>query len=366
MCGAQSTKETFYIVDFDSQELKLSILRFFIYALLTLCLLACGKHPDEKLLTFPGETMGTTYSIKISNLNKDVDASQIQYDIDAILRNINHVMSTYEKDSELSLLNNNRTDQCIPVSDELFKVLKEAIRISELSDGAFDITVGPLVNLWGFGPETTSTKLPSDEIIQNTLKNVGYHKIELSETENCIKKNNAEIYIDLSAIAKGYAVDRVAEFIESLDIKNYMVEIGGEIRARGKNANEVAWRIGIELPLPWKDSMRRFVHELISLDDLGMATSGDYRNYYEKDGLRYSHTINPKTGKPITHKLASVTVLDQSAMTADALATAFSVLGYEAGHELANRENLPVLFITKEEDGFRDIATKSFQQFTVH
>lgn len=344
----------------------LSLLRLLTYVLLVSGLYACGKQSDNNQILLSGETMGTTYSIKITNISENLKTSHIHNEIDVLLNGINNIMSTYEKNSELSLLNQNHSGECIPLSKELLDVLKEAIRISKLSDGAFDVTVGPLVNLWGFGPDAIPDSFPSDEMIQSKLTDIGYKQIELSETNQCIKKNNDEIYIDLSAIAKGYAVDRLAHYLELQSLENFMVEIGGEVRAKGKNGEQEIWRIGIEKPLAWSDSIERTVYEIISLNDLSMATSGDYRNYYEKNGQRYSHTINPMTGKPITHKLASVTVVHQSSMTADALATALNVLGYEKGLLLANKENLSVLFIMKEDDGFRDYATESFQQLTIH
>ncbi len=306
--------------------------------------------------------MGTTYTVKLADVDTSMNGSFIKQSIDELLIDINKIMSTYDPDSELSRLNQNRSFICSHISEQLNVVIEEALIISRLSDGAFDITIGSLVNLWGFGPDAFPILIPSDETIQQTLANVGYETIQLSASELCITNDKTDLYIDLSAIAKGYAVDRVAQLIESHGIDNFMVEIGGEIKARGVNASHIDWQIGIEQPTSSQPS----VQNIISLKNMAMATSGDYRNYFEKDGIRYSHTINPKTGKPIRHNLVSVTVLHNSSMTADALATAFMVLGSDKGFNLAIKENLAVLFILKENDGFHERKTEMFNQLTIH
>ena len=220
------------------------------------------------------------------------------------------------------------------------------------------MTVGPLVNLWGFGPVPRGDTIPSDTEIREALQKVGYTKIHTQISPPAIKKDRPDIQIDLSAIAKGYAVDQVADYLDRSRVLDYLVEIGGELRAKGKNAEGTAWRVGIEKPVPNK----RAVHQVLHLRDQAMATSGDYRNYFEKNGQRFSHTINPRTGRPITHNLASVTVINPSSMRADAMATALMVLGPEVGYELAERQKLAALFILRDSDGFQERATPKFGQ----
>ncbi len=232
-----------------------------------------------------------------------------------------------------------------------------AREISEASGGAFDITVGPLVNAWGFGPENPTPDGPSDEELIALRERVDYRKVEVNVEECTIRKARPDIYCDLGAIAKGYAVDLVAVVLEDLGFTNYMVEVGGEVRAHGVNANGVPWQIGIEKP----DVARRTIQRTISLVDMGMATSGDYRNYYERDGVRLSHTIDPRIGRPIAHKLASVTVLHKGCAMADGYATAFMVLGLDEGYALAENLGMAALFIVRDESGgFIEKPTPAF------
>jgi len=306
--------------------------------------------------------MGTEYLIKIADPDAFSNSQQIKKNVDRILIDINQSMSTYIVGSELSLINRNTTSDWIPVSDDLWTVLVEADRISNLSNGAFDVTVGPLVNLWGFGPQEYSEKLlPDDNKIAQTLNSVGYNKIEYKPDEKKIRKQKKSLYIDLSAIAKGYAVDKISTYLDSQNFGNYMIEIGGEIRVKGRRSTERMWRVGIEKPLTDK----RAIHKIIEPGNRSMATSGDYRNYMEINGQRYSHTIDPNTGKPVTHDLASVTVLHESAMTADALATALNVLGPDAGMQLANNQGISAYFIVRSVNEYHEFYTHNFDSFFV-
>jgi len=305
--------------------------------------------------------MGTTYTIKLNISETKIDRPTISTEIYHRLDEINSQMSTYMETSTLSLFNQSNTQDWKEIPPELYAVIEEALRINKLSYGAFDITIGPVVNLWGFGPEAQLEIIPEESTIKETLDNVGSQKIHLREQPYAIRKDKPDLYIDLSAIAKGYAVDVIADYLDKLSINNYMVEIGGEIKTRGVNPDNKIWQIGIEKPL----NDQRSVQTIITLKNTAMATSGDYRNYFEENGNRYSHTIDPSTGKPITHKLASVTVLHPSTMTADAMATALLVLGPERGFELAVMENLAVMFIVRDKDNFIEIMTPQFQRTIV-
>jgi len=321
---------------------------------------ACQSGTPQRALTeLQGATMGTTYTVKVVGLPAELKPERIQAAIDSILEKINRQMSTYLPDSELSQLNRSQATDWIDASQELVDVLKQAQRVSALTNGAFDVTVGPLVNLWGFGPSTGINQVPSDQDIQEARNRVGYRGLQVRSSPPAIRKDRPDLYVDLSAIAKGYAVDKVAEHLQALEIDDYMVEIGGEIQAKGRNASDRFWRIAVEKP----STGSRSLHTVIELNDVGIATSGDYRNYFEKEGRRYSHTIDPMTGHPVTHKLASVTVANPSTMQADVMATALMVLGPEAGYRFAEQHKLAAFFIVKSEDGFYDKVTAAFRPY---
>jgi thiamine biosynthesis lipoprotein len=314
---------------------------------------------SEDLYRFNGMTMGTTYSVKVISNTQNIDSDKIQTDIDYILDDVNQTMSTYIPDSELSLLNQNTESNWLEISDDLYSVIEHANQVSIVTHGAFDVTVGSLVNLWGFGPDPFTNDIPDESLLQTTMQHVGYEKIGIDLLSNRISKSDPDLYIDLSGIAKGYAVDRIAEYLEKKNINRYLIEIGGELKAKGLNAEQHPWQIGIEQA----KSLERSIQRIVGLKDAAMATSGDYRNYFEKDGIRYSHTINPVSGKPIKHKLASVTVLHPSAMHADAMATAFMVLGTEKTHALANELNIAVYTLSKTDTGFEERYNDQFKPY---
>ena len=304
--------------------------------------------------------MGTGWSVKINAETLPLPRQQLKSQFDAILNRVNREMSTYLPDSELSRINAADSAGRIPVSPALMEVLQAARGISHLTQGAFDVTVGPLVNLWGFGPEQSFT-VPGEEQIDAVLPLVGYENLELDPETSTLKKAPDGIYIDLSAIAKGYGVDRIADYLNSLQLHDYLVEIGGEIRARGVNDEQVAWRIGIEQPVAGQRGVRR----VIRLDNTAMATSGDYRNFFVQDGSSYSHTIDPRAGRPVSHGLASVTVLHPSAMLADAWATGLLVLGPEAGYELAVKNGIAAYFVVRNDGNFKDQSTPRFEPYFI-
>lgn len=324
-----------------------------------LSLAACGReHPDDRLTEFTGATMGTTYSVKITDLPNRIDRDVLHTDIHRILQTVNDRMSTYQAGSELSRFNASSSTEWFPISTDTLAVLDEALRVSRLSDGAFDVTVGPLVNIWGFGPPERAAVLPSDGQIRDALDRVGFRNIDIRTSPPTIRKRHPGMYLDLSGIAKGYGLDKVAEHLEHFNIGHYLIEIGGELRGRGHNPQSAPWKVAIEKPLAGQRAIYRVVH----LHDGVLATSGDYRNYFEQDGQRYAHIIHPRTGQPITHNLASVTVIGQSALLADALATALMVLGPDAGFRLAKRENLAAFFVIKNGKGFTEISTPEFER----
>ncbi len=295
-----------------------------------------------------GKTMGTSYHITLVASKKDLTKQKvIQSEIDALLIDINNKMSTYQSDSEISLFNANPSLNWIPISKDFYHVVDSALSISKLSKGYFDITISPLVDLWGFGPKI-KVKTPKKQNIELIMSRIGYQKLKADESQYALKKKDPLLKIDLSSIAKGYAVDKVSEYLSSRSIDNHLVEIGGEVQAKGKNPSGKKWRIAIENP----ETENRTLNSTIELNNTGVATSGDYRNYYVENNERLSHIIDPKTGHPINHKLASVTVINDSTMLADAWATTLMVLGEEKGKELVLEQDLSVQMIIRNDNGF--------------
>jgi len=267
-------------------------------------------------------------------------------------------MSHYLEDSEISRLNRLSEAGPFPISPETLEVLQHALEISSTSGGAFDITVGPLVDAWGFGPSGRVAHAPSEAEIEHLLEATGWEGLQVDRSSSTVTKARPELRIDLSAIAKGFAVDQVADALDGEGVHRYMVEIGGEIRTRGRNAQEQAWRIGIERPVPGD----KVIDLIVPLSDLAIATSGDYRNYYEVDGKRISHTIDPRTGRPITHNVASVSVVSPVCVRADAYATGLLVLGSE-GFDLAEDLGLAAYFLQRDkEDVFVGRMTSAFKE----
>jgi len=315
---------------------------------------------SDQLLSITGSTMGTSYHIKLAPESaENLDLNKLKEKIDTRLKVVDAEMSTYKEESDVSKVNRSAADVWQPVAQETMTVLTTAAEISKISAGAFDITVGKLVNLWGFGPTVNLDDIPPAEKISELLTTVGYEQIELQLHPPAVKKKSAAVTIDLSAIAKGYAVDAVAKLLLEEQQQNFLVEIGGEIITHGYKYHHKPWVIGIESP----KSNQRSIRKRLYLQDVAMATSGDYRNYFERDGVRYSHTIDPTTGYPIKHKLASVTVIERSCMRADALATAIMVMGPDKGMEFANRHQLAIFMLVKQNEKFVEKHSDAFRPY---
>ncbi len=337
-------------------------------ALLVLLVSACNKEPQQ--IALEGKTMGTTYHIKyiddgsIENLAKP---DEIQRQLDSLLKMVNNEMSTYQKNSQISEFNSSRqVDTPFLVSRDFALVVEEAIRLNKVTEGALDITVGPLVNLWGFGPDKRLNKEPTVEQINEKAKSVGIEKVSVSFENNdkngkgILVKKEAGLYLDLSSIAKGFGVDKLAEYLDQLGLQNYLVEIGGELKGKGKNLKGQPWRIAIEKPEFAQGTASQIT---VPLNNLGMATSGNYRNYFEDEqGNRLSHIIDPKTLRPISHNLASITVFAPTTMTADGLSTGLFVLGADKALEIAERENLAIFLIIKKGQGYETKMSSAFEK----
>ena len=329
--------------------------------LLVFLLVSCDTRTTKQYpFVYQGQTMGTSFTIKAPVVPESVDQQALKQLIKALLLEINSSMSTYIETSEISLFNHSTSTDWQEVSPRFFEVLRMAQNISELTQGAFDISIAPLVNLWGFGPDLTTYTVPEASKIKQRLNQIGYQHLSLNDEANKIKKTNPSLRLDLSALAKGYAVDQVALLMERSSISSYLVEIGGEIRLKGKNINGQLWRIAIEKPI----SDNRAIQKILPISNIAMATSGDYRNYFENEGIRFSHTIDPRTGYPAMHKLVSVTILRENSMEADALATAIMVLGPNDGYQLAEKKQIAALFLIKTDAGYEEKSTSEFINYT--
>ncbi|MDH3534078.1 MAG: FAD:protein FMN transferase [Gammaproteobacteria bacterium] len=324
-------------------------------ALTTALVTACSESSRQlPVAELSGSAMGTAYSVKIVSPPDGLDVAALQQEVDQQLAGIEQQMSTYIADSELSSFNAHRGMDWFEVSGELCRLVADALSISAASGGAFDITVGPLVNLWGFGPDGSAAEPPDAHLIAVLLDSVGSAALHADCSMPALRKNCPDVYVDLSAIAKGYGVDRLAALLDGRELRNYLVEIGGELRVRGKNAKADAWAVAIEAPL----RSGRSVHAIVKVTDAAVATSGDYRNYFEHDGSVYSHTIDPRTGYPVAHTAASVTVVADEAAFADAMATALLVLGPEDGLALAERDGIAAYYLVRQ-DGAIDARLSS-------
>ncbi|WP_404361879.1 FAD:protein FMN transferase [Marinobacter sp.] len=318
-------------------------------------------EPEEKVWEISGPVFGTRYNINLVLAEDRARLDELAAGIGGVLKDVDMAMSTWREDSELSRFNRTEDQsQWFEISRPLYEVLSAAREISELSGGAFDVTVGPVVNLWGFGPEARPEQVPGDNALAAVLENVGYETLELRDDPPAVRAESRQ-YVDLSAIAKGYGVDAVAEYLQKEGVNAFLVEIGGEVWATGRKPGNQPWRLAIEEPV----AEQRQVNRIVVLADMGMATSGDYRNYYESRGQRFSHTIDPLSGKPISHNLASVSVIAENCMMADGLATAFNVMGYEKAMALATRENMAAYFIVRGELGFESRHTPAFSSYIV-
>lgn len=359
--------------------------------LIGLILLAVGFYAlslRPTLKHIKGETMGTTYTITYVSRPFSHSTDNVKKQVDGLLEAINDSMSTYREDSELMQFNRSEIGKPFKASDELVDLVEKSLVISRMSDGAYDVTVGPVVNLWGFGPSDAGrqpsqskkassvtadkqapefiewminnypAKLPSDEEIAAAQAKVGYQAV-IADTRNDLLTRTKDVFVDLSSIAKGYGVDKVAYLLSSEGINSYLVEIGGEVKVGDPKPDGSLWKLGIRGPA-MTDSKPALI---VELENKAMATSGDYLNYFEVDGHKYSHTINPRTGRPEMGRLAEVAVIEDNVAEADALATLFMVLGDKEGLKLANREGIAAYFTYHTDKGFDAVSSDAFKPY---
>lgn len=334
-------------------------------ATLFLCLLAgCVEDTaptGPRLIEFTGAMMGTTYHIKVVADVGDEASSATAMAIEETLKRIDGRMSTYKPDSEVSRLNNAPAGVPVAFSEETFNVFEMGLQVNRESDGAFDITVGPLVNAWGFGPDGP-TQNPREDELADLLALVGADKIIMDPVTHTVTKVLDGVYCDPASVAEGYAVDQVAELLQARGYDDHMVEIGGEVRTAGRNASGIPWKIAIEKPI----DDDRVIQQVVGISGVALSTSGNYRKFYIVDGRRVSHAIDPKTGRPAEHSLASASVIHPSCALADAYSTVLMVLGPEAGLAFAEKLKLPVLLLIHGENGeVIERQTPEFAQYVL-
>jgi thiamine biosynthesis lipoprotein len=322
---------------------------------LVLLFAGCGIQNE---VAFSGKTMGTVYHIKIVTGFFD-NTEDLKHKVEMKLEDINNSMSTYRKNSEISRFNAlDRIGEKFYVSDDFLHVMTVAQNIYQLTGGAWDGTIKPLVNLWGFGNSKNKKRIPSKSEIQVILPDIGFNHIEISPDRYLLKRK-ASISLDLASIAKGYAVDQVAMLIRTNGIENFLVEIGGEVYASGLRKDGKQWKIGINRPQI--DAPCDQVFKILTLKDKAFATSGDYRNYFEIDGKRFSHILDPKNGYPVTNGVVSVSIISDTCTFADGLATAVMVLGPEKGLDLVNSlDSTECLIVVQKNGALTEYYSKGF------
>lgn len=328
-----------------------------LFALLVMVLALCGCRKVVPETEVDGAAQGTTYHIKMVLDKNSASLEDIKRQITATLAEIDAQLSNYRDDSEISRINSKESVNWLPVSREITELLVIAENVYLRTSGCYDLTIKPLFDLWGFSAH--EHRVPTDAEIAKVLPHIGMPLLEIDAADQRIRKKDPKLKIDLSSIAQGYSVGVVARLIEGLGVKNYLVEIGGEMMVKGRKANGEDWRVGVETPTPYSKG----VQEVIDIrEERGSAimTAGTYRNYFEENGHTYSHILNPKTGRPVTHSLRSVTVMHDDPAWADAWDTALLCVGEEEAMRIADSENLKVLLIYDHDNQLKEYMTKAF------
>lgn len=330
----------------------------FVAALMLLT--ACDNAATRPQMDIAGKTMGTFYSVKISGEVTE-NRQQLQQEIDALLEQANDDISTYRADSVLSRFNRSHSSAPQPIPRGMADIILTAQRIGRDTHDAMNITVGPLVNLWGFGPDKRPVSVPSQQQIDAAKRNVGLQHLTLTSNAQgeWLQKDLPGLYVDLSTLGEGYGADLLAQLMARKGITNYLVSVGGAVRSRGVNGQGQPWRVAIQKPTDRENA----VQALVDLQGYGISTAGSYRNYFEQNGQRYSHIIDPNTGRPINHRLVSVTVIAPTALEADGWDSGLMVLGSEKAMKLAEQQGLAVYMISKTDDGFSAQMTPQFKAF---
>lgn len=353
----ESNRKTFYLTTLaaKARHRQSGVLWGLLVPGLALLLSACSRPPEPIILT--GETMGTYWTVRLTALPESQDVPGLQAQIGDLLDQVNDEMSTYRQDSVISQFNRAPAGTTVALPSGFSRVLTEAMFWAKTTGGAFDPTAGPLVNLWGFGPDRGERTPPTPEQIEAVRQWVGWERLSFDQsTDNLIQPG--QMVLDLSGIAKGWGVDVIAEHLMSSGIEGFLVDIGGELRVAGRRPDGTGWRVGIERPA----AGRREAVTVIEVEDLAIATSGNYRNFFEADGDHFSHLIDPRSGRPIDHDTVSVTVVTETATVADALATALSIMSIDQAFEFAQQRDLAVFWLLAGDGKLRERMTPAFQR----
>ncbi|WP_339530486.1 FAD:protein FMN transferase [Pseudomonas mucidolens] len=318
-------------------------------------LAGCGN--GESLERFAGPTMGSTYSIKYIRTPGGPAPGDVQPQVEAILDEVDRQLSTYRSDSDIERFNDLPANSCQSMPEAVLRLVRAGEQLSQASGGAFDLTVEPLLNLWGFGPQARAVNVPDPAMLAAARQRVGHQHVRIEGDRLC---KEAAVQVDFNSIAAGYAVDRIAERFHQLGIRRYLVEATGELKAAGRKLDGSPWRVALEEP---RDDLQ-VAERIIAVDGFAVSTSGDYRNYFQQEGRRYSHTLDARTGAPITHALASVSVLAPSALMADGLSSLLLILGPRQGWEYAEKQRIAAFFVMREGTGFVTRSNKAFEQLT--
>lgn len=324
-----------------------------IFSVLCAALAGCGN--GDSMENFSGPTMGSTYSIKYLRHPNLPAAKGVQREVEQILADVDQQMSTYRSDSDIARFNALPANRCQKMPAAVLDLVRVGQSLSEQSEGSFDLTVEPLLDLWGLGPQSRGENVPTAQVLAQVQSRVGYRYLRIDEDRLC---KDAAVEVDFNSIAAGYAVDTIAARLEALGIHNYLAEVTGELKAAGKKLDGSAWKVALEEP---RDD-RQVAQRIISVDGYAVSTSGDYRHYFVQGGRRYSHTLDARTGAPVLHTLASVTVLHPSAMMADGLSTLLLILGPEQGWEYARRQDIGAFFVMRVDTGFIIRTNSAFER----
>lgn len=325
-----------------------------------LLLTGCDTGSKAQPTVLEGKTMGTFWRVSVVDINPQ-QAQNLQQKIQTQLDADDHLMSTWKDDSALMRFNHSTSTAPWPVSAAMADIVTTALRVGEKTEGAMDITVGPLVNLWGFGPDKQPVKTPGQAQIDAAKARTGLAHLTVINRagEQFLQKDLPDLFVDLSTVGEGYAADHLARLMEQEGIARYLVSVGGALASRGMNVQGQPWRVAIQKPTDRENAAQA----MVDINGHGISTSGSYRNYYELDGKRISHIIDPRSGRPIQHALVSVTVIAPTALEADAWDTGLMVLGTEQAKEVVTREGLAVFMIIKDGDGFRTWMSPQFSAF---
>lgn len=304
--------------------------------------------------------MGTTYSVQYQTSTGEVSVDSLRAEIETELANVNLEMSTYVPSSQISQFNQSESTDWFTVSQAFSVLCEKARELSLASDGQYDVTVGPLVNLWGFGPQPRTGKPPSEEAIRRTLEHCGFHKLDVDTTQSQIRKQDPQLYVDLSSIAKGHGVDRLADLLTQHNVESFFIEIGGEIRAMGKKSPGKNWIAGIEAPREQDSSL----YQALPLENESLASSGNYRNFFDdpESGQRYAHTIDPRTGYPAETRIAQASVISDLCSTADGIATV--MMTFEQADQaiaIANKNDWSVLLLAWEGQQLKEYKSTGWE-----